>query len=71
MSQVGIFYKVAMGDFFIKRGNFFIKSSVFRKKKKGVVVKSKEFRVKIETKCTNLMMEDICMKIEKYTLIDF
>ena len=33
-------------------------------------MKIKEFVVKIETKCTNLMMEDICMKIEKYTLID-
>ena len=30
-------------------------------------MKFKEFGVKIETKCTNLMMEDICMKIEKYT----
>ena len=70
ISQVGIFYKVAMGNFFIKKGYFFIKSSVFRKKK-GVFVKFKEFGVKIETKCTNLMMEDICMKIEKYTLIDF
>ena len=34
-------------------------------------MKFKEFGVKIETKCTNLMMKDICMKIEKYTLIDF
>ena len=33
-------------------------------------MKFKEFGVKIETKCTNLMMEDIFMKIEKYTLID-
>ena len=33
-------------------------------------MKFKEFGVKIETKCTNLMMEDICMKIENYTLID-
>ena len=31
-------------------------------------MKFKEFGVKIKTKCTNLMMEDICMKIEKYTL---
>ena len=33
-------------------------------------MKFKEFGVKIETKCTNLMMEDICMKTEKYRLID-
>ena len=33
-------------------------------------MKFQEFGVKIKTKCTNLMMEDICMKIEKYTLID-
>ena len=44
-----------------------MKSSVFSKKK-GVFVKFKEFGVKIETNCTNLMMEDICMKIEKYKL---